>query len=74
MGFADFHNTLRILLSIDMDEFSTALYPERDGSPPPIGDPLWDEWYAFRDDPFRWFIREPDERAQAIWTLIETRH
>lgn len=60
MTFAEFHNGLRILTSIDQYEVE-AFMP---------GD---DAWRSFCRDPFRYFIRADDETADAIWRIIEAR-
>lgn len=60
MGFADFHNRMRVLLNIDMHDFVAAgIEPAR--------------WEAFRDDPHRFFIRADDETAEKLWSLVEAR-
>ena len=64
MTFAEFHNALRILTSIDRHELEAA------GAMEPGDDKAWT---AFRGDPFRWFIRADDERAGKVWAIIERR-
>jgi hypothetical protein len=64
MQFAEFHNALRILISIDMHELVEV------GVIKP-GDHF--AWGAFRDDPFRWFIRADDDKAAKLWAIIERR-
>lgn len=60
MTFAEFHNALRILTSVDRHELADVF---TDGA----------AWHAFRTDPFRFFIRADDDTAQAIWRVIERR-
>ncbi len=65
-AFDQFHNALRILTSLDKHELIEAGvidHSESDHS----------KWIAFRDDPFRWFIRADDESATKLWGLIERR-
>ncbi len=64
MTFAEFHNGLRILLNIDRDELEAAGVIQH-------GDRR--AWGEFRTDPFRWFIRASDERADKLWTLMKER-
>lgn len=65
MDFDEFHNALRIMLSIDMHELVSA------GIIAP-GDIA--AWTAFSSNPFRWFIRADDDQAQRLWTIIQERH
>lgn len=60
MVLREFHNGLRLLLSIDMDEFVAA-----------GGDVV--EWPAFRENPHTWFIRAPDSVAEKLWNLMQER-
>ncbi len=64
MIIAEFHNALRILLNIDMDQLEDAGVIEK-------GD--WGSWGSFRKDPFRWFITAPDAVADRLWTLMQKR-
>ncbi len=64
MTFAEFHNALRILTSIDQCELEDA------GVIKP-GDMA--SWGPFSRDPFRWFIRADDETAAKLWAIIERR-
>lgn len=73
MTFAEFHNGLRVLLNIDQDEFTQAIWPEHDGTRPARDSEMGRAWQAFRCDPHMWFIRAPTERAQAIWKIVEQR-
>ncbi|MCX5495767.1 hypothetical protein OSH11_13720 [Kaistia dalseonensis] len=60
----EFHNALRILLSIDMHELvSVGVISPDDHT----------AWAEFRNDPFRYFIRSGDERCRKIWLLVEQR-
>lgn len=67
LGFERFHNALRILRSIDKDQFDMALTA--------AGYPLSEEhdWSRFRADPYRWFIGAGRDKAKAIWQLVEER-
>ncbi len=64
MTFAEFHNALRILASIDRCELIDA------GA---LSDDDTGGWLAFRDDPWRWFVRAGDDEARAVWRIIEAR-
>lgn len=57
----EFHNALRILLNIDMDEFVAAGCDA-------------DQWPAFRGNPHMWFIRASDRDAERVWLLIAGRN
>ncbi len=64
MTLREFHNGLRILLNLDLDELATAGAMEhRD----------FDTYAEFRTDPFRWFIRANDRQAEAVWSLMQER-
>lgn len=63
--FDAFHNRLRIMTSIDFHELVDGGVIEDDDEA---------EWEAFRKDPYRWFIRTDDDKAQQLWLLIERRH
>lgn len=65
MRMADFHNMLRILVSLDLHDLVAGGVIGRDDL---------NAWNSFRTDPFRWFIRADDETARKLWTLIERRH
>jgi hypothetical protein len=60
--FRDFRNRLRVLTSIDMDELAAVGVLDNCA-----------DWQAFSRDPFRWFVRAGDERAERLWRLIEVR-
>lgn len=64
MTFAIFHNSLRILTSIDMHELEAAGIIKH-------GD--LNAWGTFRRDPFRWFIRADDVAARKLFGIIEQR-
>jgi len=66
MTFAEFHNALRVLTSIDKHELVEAGVIDS-------SETGHSEWIAFRDDPFRWFIRADDDGAAKLWTIIERR-
>lgn len=60
----DFHNRLRILISIDRHELVAAgVIPGGDHN----------AWGTFHRDPFRWLIRCDDASAEKLWALIERR-
>jgi len=61
MKLDEFHNSLRILTSIDMHELEHAGVITR-------GDV--NAWGTFRRDPYRWFIRADDEKAAKVWAII----
>lgn len=64
MTMAEFHNALRIMLSLDLDELAAAGVI--------AGDDL-KAWRSFRTDPFRWFVRADDDTARKLFTMIERR-
>lgn len=64
LNLREFHNGLRILLNIDRDELVAAGVIRH-------GD--HNAWGEFRRDPFRWFIRANDERADKLWELMKKR-
>jgi hypothetical protein len=64
MRFDDFHNALRILVSIDHDALAAAGIMQGDDAK---------EWHRFRMDPFRWLIRADDDKARKLFELIELR-
>jgi hypothetical protein len=62
MTFDEFHNALRILLSIDQHELVE------------VGIEIDDaEWIKFRDDPLRYFVKAHDDAATRIWSIIGKR-
>ena len=63
MELREFHNALRIMINLDMDELVKAGAIDDD----------FLEWTAFRGNPFMWMIRAEDARAQALWDLMKTR-
>lgn len=64
MTLREFHNGLRILLNIDMHELVEAeVIKETD----------LNDWYMFRADPFRWFIKAPDAVADKLWGVMGKR-
>ena len=65
MRMADFHNMLRIMVSLDLPDLTAAGVIARNDLK---------AWNSFRTDPFRWFIRADDETARKLWTVIERRH
>lgn len=71
LGFVRFHNALRILRSIDRDEFVGVF--SREGFLEDSQEAASD-WTQFRNDPYAWFIRADRHKAEAIWRhLIEKR-
>ena len=64
MTFAEFHNALRILTSIDRDELEAAGVIKTNDH---------NAWGTFTRDPFRWFIRADDATAAKLWAIIERR-
>jgi hypothetical protein len=63
MTFEKFHNALRIMRSIDLQEIHEAGF---DMTP--------SEWDAFRSHPHDWFILARDRDAKVIWSIIEERN
>ena len=76
MTFNQFHNALRVLLNIDADEFLAACHP--DVPVVDIDNPahyaVYQDWCAFSNNPYMWFIRASDADAKAIWAIIEKRN
>lgn len=64
MNLRDFHNGLRIMISIDRDELENADVLARNDH---------NAWAAFQRDPYRWMIRADDETAGKLWSIIERR-
>lgn len=64
MTMREFHNALRVLLSIDMHELEHA-GAIRHGDRNP--------WGTFRRDPYRFFVRAADTTVERLWTIIERR-
>ena len=56
----EFHNGLRILHSVDEDEFVAAGIAEQ-------------EWMKFDPNPVDWTIRASDADYARLWTIIEAR-
>jgi hypothetical protein len=64
MTLPQFHSGLRALLNIDRHDLVAAgVFDAADAT----------EWVRFRDDPFRWFIRAPDAKAEKLWALVQGR-
>jgi hypothetical protein len=57
-AFSAFHNALRILRALDFYEISFL----KDA-----------EWYAFRDNPYDFFITTSDSNASLIWEAVQRR-
>lgn len=70
-AFRDFHNRLRIMLSIDLDELQNVGLMYNASPENPRG--AWAKWRHFRSNPSRYLIECPDDEAQKIWTIIERR-
>jgi hypothetical protein len=64
MSMDEFHNGLRILLSLDFSDLVKAGV---------FYDWQTDEWDKFQRDPFRFFIRTDEETADALWAAIQAR-
>ena len=64
MEYKEFHNALRIMMNIDRDEMERAKLIDK-------GD--HNQWGTFRKDPFRWFLRMPDNKALIFWDLLKKR-
>lgn len=62
-GFRWFHNALRILHNIDMHELVEAGI---------IGGTQ--DWYEFKNDPYRWFILADEAKAFNLYTIIDKRN
>ena len=63
--FRAFHNRLRVLFSIDMDELESAGVIQ-------VGDTA--AWNTFASDPVRFFLRCDLATVAKLWALIEARH
>lgn len=57
-----FHNSLRILASIDRHELADAGLMLDDA-----------EWSRFASNPWAWLIRAGDEDMRAVWSIIQAR-
>lgn len=64
MSRREFHNALRILLNLDRHDLVEHGVMGADEP---------DAWWAFGQDPYRWFIRADDATAEKLWRLIEAR-
>ncbi len=65
MEYDEFHNALRILKGIDMDELENAgVIPKKD----------YAQWVEFRPDPYHWFIRAPDTISKRLFEIIKERN
>ncbi len=64
MNQREFHNLLRVMISIDRDELVTFGVMQANDT---------DGWRAFSDGPYRWFIKAPDAQADNLWRLLESR-
>ncbi len=68
-AFLRFHNGLRILHSIDADEFRAVAADCDEGASMRHPRALAD----FLADPVRWFLKSDDISAAAIWSIIDRR-
>lgn len=69
MTFAQFHNALRILHSVDMPDFEAAgLSCDPDASINIAG-----AWSRFQKSPLWFVIRADDQSAHALWQIIISR-
>jgi len=68
LTFSRFHNALRIMRAIDHSELI-----KENAWHGLTGAQIEDEWKAFRDHPYRYFVACEDDTAQAIWRIIESR-
>ncbi|MGE9266410.1 hypothetical protein ACQKHB_23060 [Escherichia coli] len=62
MTIREFHNGLRVLLNLDMHELESAGV---------LDSPA--EWDKFTGDPYRYFIRANDDKANRLWNLMQRR-
>jgi len=69
MMFDEFHNCVRSLSNIEFPEFAAAVHPIVSRDRPDIQK----DWENFAADPPRWFIHASDERAKAVWMLVQAR-
>ena len=62
MIFEDFHKSLRLLTTVDMQELVDAgvMLPDDRAT-----------WKAFRADPARWLLRANDDTAHAVWKAMQ---
>lgn len=65
MTFREFHNALRIMISIDSHDLVQAGLIKHDDV---------NAWGTFHRDPYRWFIRASDKNARKLWAIIEERN
>lgn len=72
MQFNEFHNGLRILLNIDMDEFMDAVCPDSNDTDQAY-ERAFGYWQNFRENPHQWFIRAPTAQAEKLWTYMQER-
>ncbi len=64
MTFEQFHNGLRILLNLDLDQLvAFGVIPSGDFA----------AWQAFTVDPFRWLVCADDDHGRRLWALMQTR-
>ena len=65
MTFDEFHNGLRILMSIDSDELDKAgVFDRKSGAA---------DLNLFYDNPHRWFILASNDKAMRVWELMKKR-
>ena len=84
MTFNEFHNALRILLNIDMDQMEkVGIVFGDECDQPGTRNYVYDRkncvmrnelaWEKFRDNPHRWFIQASDQDATRVWKIIQER-
>ena len=62
MTLREFHNGLRVLLNIDAHELEAAGILDASA-----------DWTKFTADPYRYFIRASDDKADKLWMLMQRR-
>jgi hypothetical protein len=63
-GLREFHNRLRVMMSIDRHELIEAgIEIMRDDS----------VWWTFQVNPYRWLVACDDVNAERVWSIIERR-
>jgi len=64
MTYEEFHNALRILRNIDMDELEMGGVLRKGN---------YDGFIEFRMDPYKWFIQAPDISSRKVFKIIQKR-
>lgn len=70
-AFRVFHNRLRIMQSIDLDQLQEVGLMFNASPENPSGS--WAKWRRFRSNPSSYLIECPDDEAEKIWSIIERR-